>query len=76
MKVYEGTIITCDEKNTVAKFLVEDEGRILYVGDDLPEEYESEACISLGHHPIPYQMAGLFPDRSWMRCQGTDRCFL
>lgn len=36
MKVYKGSIITCDEKNTVASYLVEDQGRIIYLGDTLP----------------------------------------
>lgn len=40
MKVYKGTVITCDEKNTVANYLAEDGGKILFVGDELPEEYK------------------------------------
>ena len=35
MKVYKGSIITCDEKNTVASYLVEDQGRIIYIGDKI-----------------------------------------
>ena len=33
MKVYEGAILTCDANDQVARYLVEDGGRILYVGD-------------------------------------------
>ena len=33
MKIYKGTVITCDEKNTVANYLAEDGGKILFVGD-------------------------------------------
>jgi predicted amidohydrolase YtcJ len=35
MKVYEGAIISCDRENHVYQYLVEDKGRIIYVGDDL-----------------------------------------
>ena len=39
MRVYKGKIITCDDKNTVARYLAEDGGRIVYVGDELPAQY-------------------------------------
>ena len=42
MKVYRGSIITCDEKNTVASYLAEDQGRIIYIGDTLPEAQVTE----------------------------------
>ncbi|MFA9378422.1 MAG: amidohydrolase [Lachnotalea sp.] len=48
MKIFEGTIITCDEKNTIAKFLVEDGGKIVYVGNKLATEYEGGKRINLG----------------------------
>ena len=41
MKVYEGAILTCDANDQVARYLVEDGSRILYVGDELPERYIS-----------------------------------
>ena len=40
MRVYEGDILTVDAQDSVARYLVEDDGRILFVGDDLPAEYE------------------------------------
>ena len=40
MKRYEGTILTCDSNDRVVKHLVEDHGRIVYVGDDLPDRYQ------------------------------------
>ncbi len=40
MKTYEGTLISCDKENHVYRYLVEDRGRILHVGDILPAEYE------------------------------------
>jgi len=48
MTVYEGSIITCDERGSVARFLVEDRGRIEYVGDKLPERYASLPRTGLG----------------------------
>lgn len=36
MRAYLGTIITCDDNNSVYSYLVEKEGRIIYVGDELP----------------------------------------
>ncbi|WP_066718790.1 amidohydrolase [Clostridium sp. Marseille-P299] len=48
MKIYEGTIITCDEHNTVARYLIEDKGKIRFIGNDIPSEYEGVERVSLG----------------------------
>lgn len=48
MKVYEGTILTCDSRDQVFRYLVEDGGRIVYVGDTLPDKYRSGSHITLG----------------------------
>lgn len=48
MIVYEGAILTCDAKNTIAKYLVEDKGRIVYIGDDLPSIYTQADKVKLG----------------------------
>lgn len=40
MKVYEGTILTVDARDSVARYLVEDAGIIAYVGDTLPAQFE------------------------------------
>ena len=40
MRIYNGAIITCDPKNSVHKYLVEDKGRILYAGAELPARYQ------------------------------------
>lgn len=48
MKVFEGTIITCDEKNTISHFLVEDGGIIAYVGNELPIQYKDIPKVNLG----------------------------
>ena len=52
MKVYEGTILTVDEHDKVAKFLVEDKGRIIFVGDVLPEKYSKAKRIKLGNRAL------------------------
>jgi len=36
MQIYMGHIVTCDQEGSVFKYLVEDEGRIAFVGDKLP----------------------------------------
>ena len=48
MHVFHGTIITCDENNTIANYLVEREGRIAYIGNTLPTQYEVVPPIELG----------------------------
>ena len=50
MQVFHGTILTCDEKNTVANYLVEREGRIAYIGETLPTQYEVVPPIELGNN--------------------------
>lgn len=52
MKIYNGAIITCDEKNTIARYLAEDQGRILYVGDTLPERYSGAQVVDLGQRAL------------------------
>ena len=39
MKIYRGAILTLDSRNTIANTLVEDKGRIVYVGDLLPRHF-------------------------------------
>ena len=48
MSVYRGTILTCDAQDHVYKYLVEDQGRIAYVGNDLPARYASFPLTDLG----------------------------
>ena len=47
-KCYKGAILTVDKKDTVYSYLVEENGRIVYVGDKLPEKYTSVQLIDLG----------------------------
>ncbi len=39
MRIYNGTIISCDQNNSIYQYLVEDRGKIIYVGNDLPTQY-------------------------------------
>ncbi len=48
MKCFKGNIITVNENNDVFQYLVEDKGRILYVGNDLPYKYRTGQMIALG----------------------------
>ena len=52
MQVFHGTIITCDENNTIANYLVEREGRIAYIGKKLPTQYEVVPPIELGDNVL------------------------
>ena len=48
MKIYEGKILTVDANDSIATYLVEDEGRILYVGSAIPIEYDKAERVDLG----------------------------
>lgn len=48
MKVYMGNILTVDSNDSVMKYLVEDNGKILFVGNDLPEKYSNATIVNLG----------------------------
>lgn len=48
MTVYKGPVVTCDAAGTVARYLVEDAGRIAFVGDSLPARYASAPIVALG----------------------------
>lgn len=52
MRIYEGTIITCNEQNTVARYLVEDRGKIVYVGNELPSGINASEKVSLGKQAL------------------------
>lgn len=52
MKVYEGTILTVNTHDDVFRYLVEDKGRIVYVGDSLPQEYADEPRVTLGNSTL------------------------
>lgn len=52
MKVYHGTVITCNENMDIKKYLVEDKGKIVFTGDYLPLEYHKEELINLGNQAL------------------------
>lgn len=47
MKCFHGDILTVNQNNDVFQYLVEDKGKILYVGNSLPEAYGSAHIIEL-----------------------------
>ncbi|MHB9096608.1 MAG: amidohydrolase [Syntrophales bacterium] len=52
MNIYEGAIISCDRANHVYRYLVEDRGHILAVGDDLPPAYRGAPRELLGERSL------------------------
>lgn len=52
MKVYHGAILTVDRNDSVASYLVENDGRIVFVGNHLPEDYARAECIELGSRSL------------------------
>lgn len=48
MKVYEGNILTVNACDEVCRYLVEDGGRIAYVGNKLPPQYKRAERVDLG----------------------------
>ncbi len=41
MNIFHGKIISLDQKNQIYQYLVEEGGRITYLGDQLPEQYQN-----------------------------------
>ena len=52
MTVYEGTILTVNANDEVCRYLVEDGGRIVYVGNELPELYADAQRVELGERAL------------------------
>ncbi len=52
MKCYEGAILSVDRNDSVFRYLVEDKGRIVYVGDALPEIYAGAESVRLGEKAL------------------------
>ena len=48
MKCYKGTILSVDSNDRVYKYLVEENGKILYTGNEMPEKYRNAEIIDLG----------------------------
>jgi predicted amidohydrolase YtcJ len=52
MQVYKGTIISCDDADSVHDYLVEEGGRIVHVGDELPDAYRGAPVTELGQRAL------------------------
>ena len=52
MKVYEGNILTCDGQDRVCRYLMEEGGRIVHVGDELPARFASFPRVKLGNRSL------------------------
>ena len=48
MKCYEGTILSVDANDGAYRYLVEDKGRIIYIGNELPKTFSSLPVVDLG----------------------------
>ena len=46
MRIYHGKIISLDADNNIYHYLVEEQGRIIYLGDSLPPEYEKNGSVT------------------------------
>ncbi len=52
MKIYHGNILTIDARNTVCRYLVEDGGKIVYVGNEFPKQYVDAEITELGEKAL------------------------
>ena len=52
MRVYKGSILTVDAQDSVKKYLVEDAGKIVFTGDELPEQYAGAEVVDLGSRAL------------------------
>ena len=52
MKCYKATILSVDANDGVYRYLVEDKGIIIHIGNDLPSEYENAEIIDLAGKAI------------------------
>lgn len=52
MKIYEGAIICCDRENHAYRYLVEDRGRVLHAGNELPAAYHGAPREVLGERAL------------------------
>ena len=52
MRCFAGNILSVNEKNQVFRYLVEENGIIEYVGNELPERYAAAERIELGNKAL------------------------
>lgn len=68
MKIYKGTIISADAKNGIYSYLVEENGKIIFVGNDLPSQYSGAEVIELGEGALMPTFADTLHTLLRMRC--------
>ena len=52
MKCFEGKILSVNKNNDVFRYLFEDKGRIVFVGNELPEQYRDVKRLKLGRRAL------------------------
>ncbi len=52
MRCYVGKILSVNDRNEVFRYLVEDRGLIVYVGDELPERFAGAEQVDLGSRAL------------------------
>lgn len=52
MKVYKGNILSVNQKDDVFQYLVEDQGKITFVGNELPANYAKAEQVDLGQKAL------------------------
>ena len=52
MKVYHGNILSVNARDEVFRYLVEKKGRIIFVGNELPEKYRKAEMVELGEKAL------------------------
>jgi predicted amidohydrolase YtcJ len=52
MQVFKGKIISLDRHNTIHRYLVEDQGRIVFLGDSLPDVYKAFPVVELENRAL------------------------
>ena len=48
MKCYEGNILTINKNNDIVSYLVENDGKIIFIGNELPDQYKYAERVILG----------------------------
>ncbi|MBQ7486220.1 MAG: amidohydrolase family protein, partial [Clostridia bacterium] len=52
MKCYEGAVLSVNRSNEVFRYLAQDNGKIVYVGNELPEQYAAAERVKLGRRAL------------------------
>ncbi|MBQ1756070.1 MAG: metal-dependent hydrolase with the TIM-barrel fold protein, partial [Oscillospiraceae bacterium] len=52
MKCYHGDVLSVNAANDTFHWLVEDEGKIVFVGNDLPERFQNAPRVELGEKAL------------------------